>query len=356
MTDHPTPRAQAPDTPAAGKDAHRHDDDRGHGKGKGHDHAPGHSHDHAKIDSPARERAVAWAALLTGGFMLAEVAGGLVSGSLALLADAGHMLTDFASLILAWLAFRIARRPADWKRTFGFDRFSVLAAFVNGISLFAIALWILIEAIRRFRDPVEVMGGLMLWVALGGLVVNLLAFWVLTRSDDSDNLNVRAAALHVAGDLLGSVGALVASIVIIFTGWTPIDPILSVLVAAIILRSAWRVVRESGHILLEGTPNGTDPRAIARTVQEAIPELVRLHHMHAWSITQERPMFTAQAQIDPGAHPEEVRDRIRAILKEKFGFDHVTIEVERLAPGTGAGAPQGEPGAPTTGTPPGHAA
>ncbi|MGR3435747.1 MAG: cation diffusion facilitator family transporter, partial [Shimia sp.] len=228
--------------------------------GAGHD----HSHDHAghshgptlSADDPpearrSKERAIAIAALLTGGFMGAEVVGGLVSGSLALLADAAHMLTDFASLVLAWLAFRLARRPADWKRTYGFDRFSVLAAFVNGLTLFAIAVWITWEAIGRLRDPHEVLGGLMLWVAVGGLAVNILAFWVLSRVE-GDNLNVRAAALHVMGDLLGSVAAIAASLVIIWTGWTPIDPILSVLVVLLILRSAWAVVRESGHILLEG--------------------------------------------------------------------------------------------------------
>ena len=184
-----------------------------------HSHAHGHSH------VPKKERTIAIAAALTGGFMLAELVGGILSGSLALLADAGHMLTDFASLMLAWFAFRIARRPADWKRTYGYDRFSVLAAFVNGLTLFAIAIWIVIEAIRRLSQPVEVLGGLMLWVALAGLVVNIASFWVLTR-EDSDNLNIRAAALHVAGDLLGSVAAIVASLVILWTGWMPIDDFL----------------------------------------------------------------------------------------------------------------------------------
>jgi len=210
---------------------------------------PGHSH------VPKNERKLAIAALLTGGFMFAEVFGGVISGSLALIADAGHMLTDFASLILAWFAIRLTRKPADWKLTYGFDRFSVLAALVNGLSLFAIAIWITVEAVRRFQTPQEIMGGVMLWVALSGLAVNLIAFWMLTRGEGS-NLNVRAATLHVAGDLFGSVAALVASVVIIYTGWTPIDPLLSILVVLIILKSAWAVVKESGHILLEGAPAG----------------------------------------------------------------------------------------------------
>lgn len=287
------------------------------------EHANGHSHSHGK----SNERAVGIAALLTGSFMLAEVAGGLISGSLALLADAGHMLTDFASLVLAWLAFRFARRPATWRRTYGFDRLSVLAAFVNGLSLFAIAVWITIEAVIRLFEPGEVMGDVMLWIAVAGLAVNILAFWVLTRGE-GDNLNVRAAALHVAGDLLGSVAAIVAALVILWTGWTPIDPILSVLVVLIILRSAWKVVRESGHMLLEGTPQGFDPREVVADLTQGIPGVVRVHHVHAWSITQERPMVTLEAEVAPDADSESVRRSIKSRLSSRFGMDHATVEVQ----------------------------
>ena len=286
-----------------------------------HDHgAAGHSH------GAGNERAIGIAALLTGTFMFAEVVGGVVSGSLALLADAGHMLTDFASLVLAWFAFRLARRPADWKRSYGFDRFSVLAAFVNGLSLFAIAIWIIVEAYHRLNEPGEVMGGVMLWVALGGLIVNILAFWILSRGE-GDNLNVRAAALHVAGDLLGSVAALVASIVIIFTGWTPIDPLLSVFVVLIILKSAWAVVRESGHILLEGAPRGLDSRAVAEAIVEGVPGVTRAHHIHAWSITQERPMITLEADVAPGTNIPAARTAIKELLHASFGMAHATVEI-----------------------------
>jgi len=286
-----------------------------------------HDHDaHGHIHGRGNERAIGIAALLTGAFMVAEVVGGIVSGSLALLADAGHMLTDFASLVLAWVAFRLARRPADWKRTYGFDRFSVLAAFVNGLSLFVIAAWICIEAYKRLREPVEVLGGMMLGVAIAGLAVNVAAFWVLSRAD-GENLNVRAAALHVAGDLLGSAAALAASLVIIFYGWTPIDPLLSVLVAIIILRSAGVVVRESGHILLEGAPRGFDSRDVASAV-EGVPGVVRAHHVHAWSITQERPMVTLEVEISDGADPRQIRTATKAMLREKFGIGHATVEVD----------------------------
>ncbi len=294
-----------------------------------HDHsAGGHGgHDHSHI--PKNETKIAIAAALTGIFMVAEVVGGVISGSLALIADAGHMLTDFASLMLAWLAFRLARRPADWKRTFGFDRFSVLAAFVNGMSLFVIAGWILWEAVQRLNAPQEVLGGVMLWVALGGLMVNILAFWVLARGGESENLNVRAAALHVMGDLLGSVAALVAALVIIWTGWTPIDPILSVLVALIILRSAWKVVAQSGHILLEGAPGGFDRRDVAGDLRAEVPGLRDVRHVHAWSVTQERPMVTMVIEVDAGSDAHAVKTAIRERLQARHAIGHVTIEVER---------------------------
>jgi cobalt-zinc-cadmium efflux system protein len=308
----------------------------------GHAHAPTLGRDASEAERRSKERAIAIAALLTGGFMGAEVVGGLVSGSLALLADAGHMLTDFASLVLAWLAFRLARRPADWKRTYGFDRFSVLAAFVNGLSLFAIAVWILVEAAHRLADPSEVLGGLMFWVAVAGLVVNLLAFRVLSRAE-GDNLNVRAAALHVAGDLLGSVAAIVASLVVIWTGWTPIDPILSVLVVLLILRSAWSVVRESGHILLEGAPRGFDARAIAADLEETVPGVLRAHHLHAWSITQERPMATLEVRTAPDADADAVRRAVKARMAKLSGLEHVTVEVS-ADPSPGS-APPGDRGA-----------
>lgn len=291
---------------------------------------PGHrdadqAHDHAH---GANERSVATAAVLTGSFMLAEVAGGIVSGSLALLADAGHMLTDFASLALAWYGFVLARRPADWKRSYGYDRFSILIAFANGLALFAISAWIIWEAGTRLTDPVEIAGGLMLSVAAAGLVVNILAFWAL-QSGDTKNLNVRAAAIHVVGDLLGSVAAIVAACVILLTGWTPIDPLLSVLVAVIILQSAWRVVKSSAHILLEGTPRGIDTREIAIDLQNAIPGIEDVHHIHAWSITQERPMITLHAKINDQSAPEIHTSAIKQRLKERFGFDHATVEIER---------------------------
>lgn len=267
------------------------------------------------------------AAILIGAFMLVEVAGGLISGSLALLADAGHMLTDFGALALAWFAFRIARWPADSQRTYGFDRFEVLVAFGNGLVLFAVAGWIVYEAVGRLLKPESVMGGLMFAVAAAGLVVNIVVF-LLLHGANRENLNVRAAFLHVLGDTLGSVAAMVAALVIMTTGWTPIDPLLSVLVAVIILGAAWRVVRESGHILLEGTPPNLDPRVIGPKLVGDIDGLTDIHHVHLWSITQERTMTTLHARIAPDADPDHITTEIKRKLKDEFGLDHATVEIE----------------------------
>lgn len=289
-----------------------------------HDHSHGaHDHTHG-----ANERSVGIAALLTGAFMIAEVIGGVVSGSLALIADAGHMLTDFVSLILAWFGFRLTRRPASWHRTYGYDRFSVLFAFVNGLTLFVIAGWIVFEAWQRLNQPVEILGGLMLWVAVLGLAVNVVAFLIL-RQGDKSNLNIRAAALHVAGDLLGSVAAICAALIIIATGWTPIDPILSVVAACIILRSAYKVVSESAHILLEASPAGIDVRDIAADLKEKVPGVIEIHHVHAWSISQERPMITLHAKIGADANTPDVLQSIKHRIEEKFSIDHATVEIEQ---------------------------
>jgi cobalt-zinc-cadmium efflux system protein len=259
--------------------------------------------------------------------MFAEVFGGLVAGSLALLADAAHMLTDASSLALAYFAFRIARRPMDWKRTYGFERFQILVAFANGLTLFFIIGWIGYEAIQRFFEPVEVMGGTLLAIAGLGFVVNLLAFWIL-HGGDRDNLNIRGALLHVLGDLLGSVAALIAGAVILLSGWTPIDPLLSLLVALILLRSAWRLVAEAGHILLEGTPAELDIREIGPDLTAMLNDVQQVHHVHAWSLTQQKKLVTLHARVQPDSHLGDVTAQIKSRLRERFDVQHATVEIE----------------------------
>lgn len=299
-----------------------HNDDYSHA---GHSHA---GHSHAPKVNEANRRRVGFAAVLTGLFMIAEVFGGIMSGSLALLADAGHMLTDFAALAMAWGAFRIAKRPANWRLSYGYDRVSILVAFVNGLTLFAAAIWIICEAARRLLAPGEVLAGTMLWVAIAGLIVNLIVFKVLMGADQH-NLNIRGAVLHVLGDLLGSVAAIAAALIILTTGWTIADPILSVLVALLILRSAWSLICDSAHVLLQGAPIGLDKREIEADLLQEIPELRRLEHIHAWSVTPERPILTLNAFIVPEAKIEPIAARIKARLAEKFQIEHATIDVMR---------------------------
>ncbi|MCE0734051.1 cation diffusion facilitator family transporter [Halomonas sp. G15] len=285
-----------------------------------------HSHDHAHHAHDSRRR-LSWAIVLTGGFMVAEVVGGIVSGSLALLADAGHMLTDTAALALAWFAAWISQRPADGRRSYGYHRVQTLAAFVNGITLIAIVVWIAIEAVRRFLAPVEVMGGTMLTIAVLGLGVNLVVFAIL-HGGDRDNLNMRGAALHVLGDLLGSVAAIVAALVILATGWTPIDPLLSLLVAALILRSAWKLTREAGHILLEGSPHDPDAATLRREIPEALPAVHDVHHVHIWSLTPARHLVSLHAAVEAGEDRQATLVAIKALLVERYGIRHATIQVE----------------------------
>lgn len=288
----------------------------------------GHDHGPRQGDQSQNRSRTFWAAVITGVFMVAEVAGGIISGSLALIADAAHMLTDAVSLGFAWFAFRLAERPADSDRTFGYHRFQILVAFANAIALFLIVGWIFVEALQRLYNPVEILGPVLLAVAAAGLCVNVVAF-LLLHGADRENLNVRGAMLHVLGDLLGSVAALIAAGVIITTGWTPIDPLLSMVVCLILLRSAWRLAGESGHILLEGTPVGISVDDIKRDLLETVPGLARVHHVHAWSLTQSQPLLTLHAQISDGHDPLETIGGIKSRLVERFGIDHATVEIER---------------------------
>lgn len=268
------------------------------------------------------------ALVLTGAFMIVEVIGGILSGSLALLADAGHMLTDTMALALAAFAFRVSSRPADSRRSYGYQRFQILAAFVNGLSLLLIVGWILFEAVRRLMDPPEVMGPMMLMVAGVGLLVNIFAFLVL-HGGDRENLNIRGATLHVVGDLLGSIAAIAAAIVIIYTAWMPIDPILSVLVALLILRSAWHLVKRSAHILLEGAPEWLDENRMQSRLIERVPAIDSIHHVHVWGLTQQHLMLTMHVALEGNPpDPTAVVRRIKGVLREDFGIKHSTIEIE----------------------------
>jgi len=284
-----------------------------------------HSHAPAVTDRNARK--VFWAMTLTGIYMVAEVVGGILSGSLALIADAGHMATDTAALFMAWLAFRLARRPADRARSYGYHRAEILAAFINGLAMLALVGWIVFEAIDRLMTPVEIMGLPMIIVATGGLVINVAAF-ALLHGGTSENLNIQGAALHVAGDLLGSIAAIAAAGIILWTGWTPIDPILSLLVALLLLRSAWFITRQSAHILMEGTPVNLNLDTLRKDLEAHIGGVEDIHHLHAWSLTQERPIITLHARTKPGADNDAVLRAIDRRLRAHFNIAHATIQIE----------------------------
>lgn len=268
------------------------------------------------------------ALVLTGTFMVVEVVGGIISGSLALLADAGHMLTDTMALALAAMAFHVSKRPPDGRLTYGYQRFQILAAFVNGLSLLAIVGWILFEAVSRFISPRDILGETMLVVAVAGLIVNLVSFAVL-HTGDRENLNIRGAALHVAGDLLGSIAAIVAAIVIIYTAWMPIDPLLSIAVAGLILRSAWSLVKRSAHVLLEGAPEWLDVETMQERIVAHVPGVGEIHHVHIWGLTPQQLMLTMHMSLGgPVDSQSEVIRRVKSFLHEEYGIGHSTIELE----------------------------
>lgn len=284
------------------------------------------SHSHAtQDDSNARRLLLAFG--ITAGFMVVEAIGGLISGSLALLADAGHMLTDSAALLFALLAVNFARRPPSTRHTFGWLRLTTLAAFVNAIALLFIIILIVWEAVQRFNHPQPVAGVTMMVIAVAGLLANVLAFWILHRGSEEKNLNVRAAALHVMGDLLGSVGAIIAALVIMTTGWTPIDPILSVLVSCLVLRSAWSLLKESVNELLEGAPQSIDVAALKRNMRRSLPEVRDVHHVHVW-LVGEKPLMTLHVQVVPPHDHDALLDRIHHFLEEHYQIEHATVQME----------------------------
>lgn len=282
---------------------------------------------HANSDSSSQARVLV-ALVLTGAFMIVEVIGGIISGSLALLADAGHMLTDTMALALAAAAFQVSKRPAGGSLTYGYQRFQILAAFVNGLSLLLVVGWILYEAVQRFITPRDILGETMLLIAAAGLVVNVISFAVL-HTGDKENLNIRGAALHVAGDLLGSVAAIVAAVIIIYTGWTLIDPILSIAVAFLILRSAWTLVKRSAHVLLEGAPEWLDVNDMQARIVSNVSGVQGIHHVHVWGLTPQQLMLTMHMTLrDDATSQSGVVREVKRYLMDEYGIGHSTIEVD----------------------------
>jgi cobalt-zinc-cadmium efflux system protein len=285
-----------------------------------------HDHDHSRVRD---RRALAIALLLILGLMAGEVVAGLLAHSLALLADSGHMLTDAAALAAALVAARLALRPARGPWTFGLGRAEILAAQANGITLLVVGVWIVYGAIRRLVDPPSVHGGVVLVVALAGVAVNLAATLVLARAD-RESLNVRGAFLHVATDLAAFVGTAIAGALVLATGWDRFDPIAGLLVAALMVRSSWTLLRESGRIFLEGSPAGVDPDALARAIA-ADPDVASVHDLHVWTVTSGFPALAAHVLVSPDADCHAARRRIQHLLEDRFHLHHVTLQVDHVA-------------------------
>ena len=285
-----------------------------------------HHHDHTH---GANKKALSISLILIGVFMLVEVIGGLLTNSLALLSDAGHMLSDAISLLVALMAFKIGERTADTERTFGYKRFEILAAMFNGATLIVIAIAIFIGAIGRFINPPEIASTGMLVIAVIGLLVNLIVAKILTSGDTHDNLNMRGAFLHVLGDLFGSVAAIVAALSIMFFGWGFMDPLASVIVAILITVSGWRVLRQSLHVLMEGVPEGISLDKLTKVMNE-VEGVEGVHHVHVWTITSGFNAMSGHIVVNGQLNVHETQKIIQAVeskMKE-IDINHVTLQVE----------------------------
>lgn len=287
-----------------------------------HEHAHTHHHHHV-----GNERALRLAFFIIFIFMLVEVIGGWISGSLALLADAGHMFTDAAALAMAWGAFVASRRPPDRKHSYGHKRYQVVAAFVNGMLLLFIVVLIVKEAIERFVTPPEIDAPVMLVVATVGLFVNILTFWML-HSGEQDNLNIRGAMLHVLSDLLGSVVAIIAGLAIYFYQLNWVDPILSLVVAALIVRSGIYLIKDALHILLEGVPMHLDLAAIKQAITDFSDDIENVHHMHTWSLNEEEPLMTLHVKVKSLDNYQHLLQGLHQLLSQR-GIVHATIQIEQ---------------------------
>jgi cobalt-zinc-cadmium efflux system protein len=284
------------------------------------------AHDHGALDTSASSvRGLRLALIITAAFLVAEVVGGFVSNSLALLADAGHMLTDVGALALSLFVAWFSRQPGRPEKTYGYLRWEILAALMNGAALLLISVWIAIEAVLRFQNPEPLASGLMLGVAVAGLGVNAAAAWILHPSMNT-SLNVRAAYLHVLGDLLASVGTVGAAILVRYTGWLAADPAASLLSTALIVRGAWRLVSESVDVLLESSPRHITLSEV-RSRLEAIPHVESVHDLHVWTVTSGMVAMSAHAIVREAGHHQTVLEQAHDTMQE-LGIQHVTVQLE----------------------------
>lgn len=289
----------------------------------------GHDHEQFETARSGNKKALILALIITFSIMLLEFFGGLFTNSLALIADSGHMLSDAVSLLLSLGAIWFAGKAASANKTYGYYRFEIIAAFFNGITLFLMAGFIIYEAVERFNNPPEVMGGWMLAIAGIGLLANILSAWVINRKADVEgNLNMKSAYLHVIGDALGSIGAIVAGVLILLFDWTVADPLISVLVALLILRSAWGVLQNSMHILMEGTPVTVNMAEVKKMLMN-IEGVLDVHDLHIWTITSGMDLLTCHLDIEEKAKEQEVLKEAIALISGNCKIEHTTIQIEK---------------------------
>lgn len=300
----------------------------GHHHHSGDHHGHHHGHSHFEETREGNKKGLIIALTITAGIMLLEFFGGLVTNSLALLSDAGHMLSDTSSLILSLFAIWFAQRPASRNKTYGFYRFEILAALFNGLTLFIISGIIVWEAYGRFFEPPTVASGSMMVIAAIGLIANLISAWSLIRkSDIKNNVNLRSAYLHILGDALGSVGAIIAGALMLLFDWYIADPIISVIVALLILKSAWGVMKQSIHILMEGTPITIDQSEVESYLKQ-INGVINVHDLHIWTITSGLDSLSCHLLVEEHADTQEILQRAIDLIKDKFQIEHTTIQIE----------------------------
>jgi cobalt-zinc-cadmium efflux system protein len=289
--------------------------------------AHAHEHPYERASSESR-RALTLVLLLTATFTVAEVVGGLLTGSLALLADAGHMLSDNFSLGIALLAVWLAGRPATPEKSFGYKRAEILAALANGVTLVAISIWIFVAAYSRLQEPPEILGGWMLVIAALGLLVNVVGALILSRAA-SESLNVQGALRHVVADALGSIGVMVAALIIVLTGWRYADPLVSVAIGVLILASSWSLLRDSTNILLEATPRGIDAEEVGRRMAGA-EGVLEVHDLHIWTITSGFPALSAHVLVGRSEDCHARRRSLEDLLAREYGISHTTLQVDHV--------------------------
>lgn len=288
-------------------------------------HNSNHNHEHTTVKN---SKLLLSSLFLTISFMIVEAVVGIYTGSLTILSDAGHMLSDAFALFLSWFALYILKKPADSLRSYGYYRFQVIAAFINGIILLVLSLWIIVEAGIRFTKPIDLEGDTLIYIGITGLIVNMIVFYIVTRGS-KDDMNIKSAILHVASDMLGSLAATISGIVIIYTGWMKIDPFLSLFISVLLLRATYRLIKQSGHILMEGTPYNVDVLLLEKEINST-SGVLGLHDLHVWNITSNIAacsfhVVVTEQSIKSG---QQILQILADKLKDKFNINHTTIQIE----------------------------